>query len=62
MHTISSVFKVALAVPRRTCVTEDDESRCGSSIKHLINDRQATDRTEFIVRAGNIKENCTQDS
>ena len=51
-------------------MTEDGESRNinrqverGSKnlIKDLINDRQATDRTEFIIRAGNIEEHCTQD-
>ena len=27
----------------------------------LIHERQATDRTEFIIRAGNMEEHCTQD-
>ena len=71
MQKISSVLKVALTVQRRTCVTGDDEYRGRSSIRStveakitnedLINDRQATDGTEFIIRAGNIKEHCTQD-
>ena len=36
MQTISSVLKVVLAVQRRTCVTEDDESRGGSSIRSTV--------------------------
>ena len=59
MQKISSVLKVALTVQRRTCVTGDDEHRGRSSIrsdveakienKDLMNDRQATDGTEFII-------------
>ena len=72
MQTIISVLKAALAIRRRTFVTEDGESR-GISItrfdrtskkkiiKDLINDRQVTDRTVFNIRAGNIEEQCTQD-
>ena len=60
-----------LAVQRNACVAEDDEGRGRSSIrstavakiklKDLINDRQATERMEFIVRAGNIEYHCTQE-
>ena len=72
MQMISSVFEKALAVQRRICVTEYDESRgisdkhhvnrgSKNEIKDLIDDPQATGRSEFIVPAGYIEERCTQD-
>ena len=72
MQTIISVLKAALAIRRRTFVTEAGESRGISIIrstvrakkffiKDLINDGQATDRKEFNTQAGNIEKHCTQD-
>ena len=71
MQTIICVLKVALAIRRRTCVKEDDESCDRSSIrstvianikfKDLINDRQTIYSTYFIVQVGNIKDHNSQD-